>query len=98
MAKGYWIAHIEVTDTAAYQLYRENIAEVLAEFGGRFIVRAGAQTVAEGAAKPRTVVIEFPDFKAAQDCYFGPVYQTHMQKRLAASTGDIVIVEGWDAP
>ena len=83
---------------AAYQVYRETIAEVLAEFGGRFLVRAGAQTVPEGSARPRTVVIEFPDLKAAQDCYYGPVYQAHMQKRLGASTGDLILIEGWDAP
>lgn len=83
---------------AAYQLYRDTIAEVLAEFGGQFIVRAGAQTVVEGHAKSRTVIVEFPDLKSALDCYNGPVYQAHMQKRLSASTGDLVIVEGWDAP
>tara|TARA_R110002096_G_scaffold273496_4_gene467389 strand:- start:1028 stop:1324 length:297 start_codon:yes stop_codon:yes gene_type:complete len=98
MAKGYWVVHVEVSDMAIYQTYRDNVGAVLAEFGGRFIVRAGTQTVVEGAARPRCVVIEFPDLKAATDCYHGPAYQALVQTRLAAASADLVIVEGWDAP
>jgi uncharacterized protein (DUF1330 family) len=96
MAKGYWIAHVTVTDMDAYQLYRAQVPEILARFGGRFVVRGGAQSIPEGDVRPRTVVIEFPSLQAAQDCYHSAEYQAAKRLRTNASEGDICIVEGWD--
>ncbi|MFN0194909.1 MAG: DUF1330 domain-containing protein [Aestuariivirga sp.] len=96
MPKGYWIAHITVDDIDAYQLYRAKVPDILARHGGRFLIRAGAQTVVEGAARPRTVVIEFPSLAAAQACYNSAEYQAAKALRTNASSGDICIVEGWD--
>ena len=96
MAKGYWIAHITVNDVEAYQAYRNVVHGILSAHGGRFIVRAGAQTVMEGAVRPRTVVIEFPSLQAAQACYASPDYQAAKALRAAASNGDFSIIEGWD--
>jgi uncharacterized protein (DUF1330 family) len=98
MSKGYWVIHIEVSDAAAYQIYREQVGAALADFGGRFLIRAGAQSVLEGAAKPRTVVIEFPSVQAASDCYHGGKYQALLKLRLSAASADLLIVEGWDTP
>jgi uncharacterized protein (DUF1330 family) len=96
MPKGYWVAHITVKDMEAYQAYRALVPGILAAHGGRFIVRAGAQTVVEGEARPRTVVIEFPSLAAAQGCYDSAEYREAMKLRTDASEGDIVIVEGWE--
>ena len=96
MAKGYWIAHGRVDDPELYDLYRAANAAPLAEFGGRFLVRGGARIVAEGEAKPRSVVIEFPSYQAARDCYDSPAYQTAIDLRRGISESDLVIAEGWD--
>ncbi len=96
MPKGYWIAHITVTDMDAYQAYRAVVPGILAAHSGKFIVRAGSQSIVEGTARPRTVVIEFPSFQAAQDCYNSPEYQAAKALRTTASDGDICIVEGWE--
>ncbi len=96
MPKGYWVAHITVTDMDAYQAYRNVVPAILAAHGGRFIVRAGTQNVVEGEARPRTVVIEFPSLQAAQGCYDLAEYQAAKALRTNASSGDICIVEGWE--
>lgn len=96
MPKGYWVAHVTVDDMDAYQAYRAVVPGILAAHGGRFIVRAGAQSIVEGEARPRTVVIEFPSLAAAQACYDSPEYQTAKKLRTNASSGDIVVVEGWE--
>lgn len=96
MPKGYWIAHITVTDMDAYQAYRALVPAILATHNGKFLVRAGAQTIVEGQARPRTVVIEFPSLQAATDCYHSPDYQAAKNLRAVASSGDICIVEGWE--
>jgi uncharacterized protein (DUF1330 family) len=95
MPKGYWIAHITVNDMEAYQAYRNAVPGILAAHGGNFVVRAGTQTIVEGNARPRTVVIEFPSLQAAHECYNSPEYQAAKTLRTNASTGDICIVEGW---
>jgi uncharacterized protein (DUF1330 family) len=96
MTKAYWIAHVTVTDTDAYELYRQANAEPFARFGARFLVRGGQQDVVEGGMRPRTVVIEFPSLAAATDCYRSPEYQAVKALRKAASLADICIIEGWD--
>lgn len=98
MTKGYWIAHVDVTDPVQYDLYRAANAAPFARFGARFLVRGGPQDQAEGNSRSRTVVIEFPSLAAAQDCYRSAEYQAAKALRDPVSTADLVIIEGWDAP
>ncbi len=96
MPKGYWIAHVDVRDAEAYQRYREANAAPFAKFGARFLTRGGARVVKEGTARPRSVVIEFPSYRAALDCYDSPEYQAAKALRDPVSEGDLVIAEGWE--
>lgn len=96
MPKGYWIAHVTVDDPAAYEGYRQANSVAFAKYGGRFLVRGGAQTVVEGEARPRSVVVEFPSLEAATDCYHSPEYQAALAIRKPCSSGDVVIVAGHD--
>lgn len=96
MSKGYWIAHGRVDDPEKYDLYRAANAAPLAEYGGRFLVRGGARETVEGSALPRTVVIEFPSYQAALDCYASDSYQAALKLRQGISTSDLVIAEGWE--
>ena len=96
MPKGYWIANGIVHDAETYDKYRQANAAPLAKFGGRFLVRGGDQRGAEGDIRPRTVVIEFPSYQAALDCYDSPEYQQAIAIRLPASDSRLIIVEGYD--
>lgn len=95
MPKAYWIVQVEVHDAAAYDTYRAAVAAPLGKYGAKFIVRAGAQEVREGASRPRTVVIEFPDLASATACYDSADYQAVKTLRDAAAEADLVIVEGY---
>ncbi|MGB8814382.1 MAG: DUF1330 domain-containing protein [Paracoccaceae bacterium] len=95
MPKGYIIAHVTVSDPAAYELYRQANAAPFAKYGAKFLVRGTPQTVVEGEMRPRTVVLEFPSLQAATDCYHSPEYQAAIRLREAASAADICIIEGW---
>lgn len=98
MAKGYWIARIDIDDMDRYRQYVAANAQPLAEFGARFLVRAGPFEAPEGSSCSRNVVIEFPSYQAALDCYRSPAYQAAIQLRLPVSRGDLVIIEGYDGP
>ncbi|WP_317057679.1 DUF1330 domain-containing protein [Roseovarius rhodophyticola] len=95
MAKGYWVAHVDVDDPQGYEAYKAANAAAFTEFEGRFLVRGGARELREGDARARTVVIEFPTYKAALACYNSKIYQDAKALRDPVSTGDLVIVKGY---
>ena len=96
MPKAYWVAHVDVRDPQTYEAYRAANAVPFAKYGARFLVRGGGQQVVEGAARARTVVIEFDSLQTARDCYFSPEYQAAKALRDPVSDADVMIVEGWD--
>ncbi|MEM6277181.1 MAG: DUF1330 domain-containing protein [Pseudomonadota bacterium] len=96
MPKGYWIAHVTVADPNIYDRYRAANAAPFKEYGAKFLVRGGPQEVMEGEGRPRTVVIEFPTIEAARACYASQTYQDAKAIRDPVSTGDMVIVEGYE--
>lgn len=98
MAKAYWIARVDVHDEEGYKPYAVANPAIFKKFGGRFVVRGGPFEAPEGPSRSRNVVIEFPDLAAAKACYDSPEYQANMKIRLAHSTGEIVIIEGYDGP
>jgi uncharacterized protein (DUF1330 family) len=101
MSKGYWIAHVDITNPEAavetYKAYVSGAAPAFQEFGAKFLARGGKVYAAEGVARARNVVIEFPSYQAAVDCYNSPTYQAAMVHRHAVSTAEIVIVEGLES-
>lgn len=98
MAKGYWIGRVTVSDEAGYRRYVEANAAAFARFGACFLVRGGAFEAVEGESRERNVVIEFPDYATALECYRSAEYAEAMAHRAGASTADIIVVEGYDGP
>ncbi|MGR3343991.1 MAG: DUF1330 domain-containing protein [Paracoccaceae bacterium] len=94
MPKGYWIAHVTVTNPDEYAEYNRLDTPVVERFCGRFIVRGGRCETPESAQKDRHVIVEFPDYEAALACYHSDDYQNAAKIRLAHSDSDIMIVEG----
>ena len=98
MAKGYWIARVDVAQPATYTAYVAANAAPLKRFGARFLVRAGTFQNLEGGSRSRNVVIEFPSYQAALDCWHSADYQAAVKLRLPVSTVDMVVIEGYDGP
>ncbi len=96
MAKGYWIGRVDVTDPEGYAGYVAANGAAFAKYGARFVIRGGRFEAVEGAARSRNVVLEFPSYQAALDCYRSPEYADAMALRLDASEADILIIEGYD--
>ena len=94
MKKGYWIVRAEVTNPEQFKEYTSRTPDALAQYGGKFLVRAGDTTLAEGTCRPRNVVIEFPSYQHALDCWESSAYQQARQYRSNAASFDIVIIEG----
>jgi uncharacterized protein (DUF1330 family) len=96
MAKGYWVAQVDVSDMEQYKQYIAANAKPFREYGARFLARGGQSENPEGSRRSRTVVIEFPSYHAALDCYRSADYQAAIKLRAPASVADIVIIEGYE--
>jgi uncharacterized protein (DUF1330 family) len=96
--KGYWIGQVDVTDPEGYKAYIAANAAAFSKFGARFLVRGGVREVVEGQARARTVVLEFPSYQAARECYHSPEYQAAAALRQGKAEVDLIIVEGHDGP
>lgn len=94
MAKGYWIAHVAVSNPDQYKFYAEAAPVAFKKYGATILARGGKSQQMEGQGRPRNVVIEFPSLQAAIDCYNSPEYQAAKAKRKGAGEADIVLVEG----
>jgi len=91
--KGYWIAHVDVTDPEGYKAYTAANKVPLEKFGGRFLVRGGRREVVEGKVRARTVVLEFPSYRTALDCYRSDDYQAVAALRKGKAELDLFIIE-----
>ena len=96
MAKGYWIGRVDVTSPEAYRKYVAANGVAVAKYGARFLVRGGQFEAVEGEARSRNVVIEFPSYQEALNCYRSPEYAQAMAHRLGAAMAEIMVIEGYD--
>jgi uncharacterized protein (DUF1330 family) len=98
MAKGYWIARVDVKDDEAMKPYAAANPAIYKKFGGRYLVRSSKCEVPEGTSRSRHVVVEFPDYASALACHRSPEYQSNIKVRKPHAVVDFVIVEGYDGP
>lgn len=95
MAKGYIIARVRIDDLDTYKKYMARSPGVTASFGGRFLVRGGQTITVEGEEETRRmVVVEFPSFAAAKECYQSAEYQEIKAIRAPAGEAQFLLVEG----
>ncbi len=95
--KGYWIAHVNITNPERYKDYVAANAAPLKKYGARFLVRNGECEVARGQlAGRRHVVIEFDSYAAAKACHDSPESQAAAKIRDEASSAEFIIIEGYE--
>lgn len=96
MMSALWIAHVKVTDEAAYGEYAKRATVAIAEHGGVFLARGGAYVQLEGPDRPRNVVARFPSLQIAEDCYKSDAYQEALSYAKGASQRELSIVEEFE--
>ncbi len=91
----YLLIEAEVLDPDRYAVYREAVTPVIAQYGGRFLVRGGEVEVFEGKYNGRRrVVIEFDSKSAARGFWDSPEYAPIKLLREGAGLGSVIGVEG----
>lgn len=97
MPKGYWIVQVDINDLEKYKDYVAANAEPFKKYNAKFLVRGGRFENPEGNSRARHVVLEFPDYQSALDCWHSPEYQHAIALRQPVSTLDLVIIEGYQS-
>lgn len=94
MAKGYWIARVDIRVPERYGEYVAAAKPAFEKYGAHFLARGGNAVALEGQARARNVVIEFPSLQAAVDCYNSPEYQIAAKIRQEIADAEMLVVEG----
>jgi len=92
----YLVGNITVTDPVRYEEYRARVPSVIAQYGGRYLVRGGAVHGLEGQPGwDRCVILEFDSLDAARRFYDSPEYAPLLKLRGEVSVSHIAFVEGF---
>jgi uncharacterized protein (DUF1330 family) len=106
MPKGYWVAHLTITDAEMQKKYVAADKIAFDKYGGKYIVRGGPVPpgfpnasrceIMQGTFKNRHVVIEFESYEQALACYRSPEYQHAITYRNQGCEVDILVIEGFE--
>ena len=94
MAKGYWIAQVDVREAERYKDYISTAKPAFERYGANFLALGGSVTQLEGKGRARNVVIEFPSMQHALDCYNSEEYQQALKIRKEVADSELMIMDG----
>ncbi len=74
--KAYWVCIYEkIHNLEKLKEYATKAKPAVEKFSGKFLVRGGKNRTTDGIESTRTVVVEFPDYNTAIECYDSKEYQ-----------------------
>lgn len=96
--KCYLFGNVVVRDRERFAPYLEKVPAVIAQYGGRYIVRGGGVHVLEGdLGVQRIVMIEFESREAAQRFYESEEYAPLKILRMETTQSQIMFVDALGA-
>ena len=99
MPKGYWIAHVDVTDPEGYKEYVALNAKAFSKYGARFLIATDSPEVLEGdRTVKRIVFIEFESPRRAREFYHSKDYQDVIDYRFKSAKAHLYILDGLEQP
>ena len=95
MPKGIWIAVYEkIENMETLKKYAIKATAAIDKYSGKFIVRGGKNITLEGNQLPRTVIVEFPNFVKAEECYNSSEYKEALNILKGSVKRNLQIIEG----
>ena len=74
--KGYVVCvYKNINSDEKLKEYAVKAKPAIEKFSGKFLARGGKNRTNDGINSPRVVVVEFPNFNSAIDCYDSTEYQ-----------------------
>jgi uncharacterized protein (DUF1330 family) len=91
----YVISEVDVRDPTGFETYRSMAAPTIARYGGRYLVRGGQASLAEGGPEPKNlIIVEFPSMERLREWYASPEYAQALKVRQTALDRRLIFVEG----
>ena len=76
MKKAYWVCIFEkINNIEKLKEYAIKAKPAVEKYSGKFLARGGKSRTNEGIKSPRVVVVEFPDYNRAIECFDSDDYQ-----------------------
>ena len=73
--KAYWVAnYTEIKDAERLKKYAVKAKEAVEKYSGRILARSANNITLDGREMVRVALAEFPDIKAAKNCYNSEEY------------------------
>ena len=92
---GYVIVNTEITDEDGYAEFTERIVDVVATYGGKYVVRGGRTEYRYGDWQPgRVVVIEFASFEQARTFADSPEFTELRELIDRSARARMILAEG----
>ena len=92
---GYVIAQINLKNKEGYKEYVDKVPDIIKNFGGKYLVKAGEFKSIEGKWDfTRNVVIKFPSYEKALEWYNSDEYNQIKNLRLENTESNIIIIKG----
>lgn len=93
--KGYWIIlGTEITDQNAQAEYGKLWSQISVKYNARVNPEKKEPILRESNLSSRVVVVEFPSYQLAIECYEDASYQEALKFALKASKRELIILEG----
>ena len=74
--KAYWVCIYEkINNPEKLKEYAVKAKPAVEKFSGKFLARGGKSRTNDGIKSPRVIVVEFPDYSTAVECYDSTEYQ-----------------------
>lgn len=91
----YLVVEAVITDREKFAAYAQRVPELVARFGGEYIVLGGAQEALEGDwGDVRLVVHRWPDMARARRFWNSPEYAKVRKLREGAGEFRVMLLEG----
>jgi uncharacterized protein (DUF1330 family) len=92
---GYWMVRgTAVLDQNAVEEYVKLWKPISEKYQAKMLASAGQHETVEGQDYPRNLLIEFPSYQTALDCYNDPDYTASLEYVRKAFKRELVIIEG----
>ena len=91
----YLVVEAVITDREKFMAYAQRVPELVARFGGEYIVLGGTQEALEGDwGDVRLVVHRWPDMASARRFWNSPDYAEVRELREGAGEFRVMLLEG----
>jgi len=91
----YVLVNIEITDPDGFKQYQARFPALMAQFGGKYIVRGGAVEQIEGGWVPhRMILMEFPSLDHVHRLLASADYREVQALRARSTHSELLVMEG----